>query len=134
MAQVADAWGQVDILVSNAGVGFGSAVLEENDDKAWGANYAVNVRGWMNSKPIPFKSARMPDAGAFRRIASGSAEVDALENRGLHSGKNRAELRAHRGLAAQKLWCADKIVSITKRLKESNNGILGFRRKNPQYL
>ncbi|MBE9550676.1 MAG: SDR family oxidoreductase [Proteobacteria bacterium] len=45
--QVADAWGQVDILINNAGVGFGSAVLTENQDRDWDGNYAVNVKGTM---------------------------------------------------------------------------------------
>jgi 3-oxoacyl-[acyl-carrier protein] reductase len=45
--QVADAWGRVDILINNAGVGFGSAVLNENQDKDWNANYGVNVLGTM---------------------------------------------------------------------------------------
>jgi NAD(P)-dependent dehydrogenase (short-subunit alcohol dehydrogenase family) len=44
---VAEQFGSVDILVNNAGVGFGSAILSENDDKAWDANYAVNVKGTM---------------------------------------------------------------------------------------
>ena len=45
--QVADAYGRVDVLVNNAGVGFGSAVLTENQDKDWDANYGVNVKGTM---------------------------------------------------------------------------------------
>ena len=44
---VADQFGSVDILVNNAGVGFGSGILDENDEKAWNANYAVNVKGTM---------------------------------------------------------------------------------------
>lgn len=45
--QVADAFGRVDILVNNAGVGLGSAILTENTDKDWDANYGVNVKGTM---------------------------------------------------------------------------------------
>lgn len=45
--EVADAWGRVDILINNAGVGFGSALLEENKDKDWDANYGVNIKGTM---------------------------------------------------------------------------------------
>jgi NAD(P)-dependent dehydrogenase (short-subunit alcohol dehydrogenase family) len=44
---VADNFGGVDILINNAGVGFGSAVLDENQDKDWNANYGVNVKGTM---------------------------------------------------------------------------------------
>lgn len=45
--QVAEAWGKVDILINNAGVGLGSAVLDENQPKDWDANYGVNVKGTM---------------------------------------------------------------------------------------
>ena len=45
--QVADEFGSVDILINNAGVAFGSAVLSENEDKDWNANYGVNVKGTM---------------------------------------------------------------------------------------
>jgi len=44
---VADAFGRVDILINNAGVGFGSALLDENTDRDWDANYAINVKGTM---------------------------------------------------------------------------------------
>ncbi len=37
--------GRIDYLVNNAGVGFGSATLTENDNGAWELNWAVNVRG-----------------------------------------------------------------------------------------
>jgi len=45
--QVVDHFGRVDILINNAGVGFGSALLNENTDKDWDANYAINVKGTM---------------------------------------------------------------------------------------
>ena len=45
--EVADAWGRVDILVNTAGVGFGSALLSENQGRDWDGNYAVNVKGTM---------------------------------------------------------------------------------------
>ncbi len=44
---VAENFGGVDILINNAGVGFGSAVLAENQDKDWNANFGVNVKGTM---------------------------------------------------------------------------------------
>jgi NAD(P)-dependent dehydrogenase (short-subunit alcohol dehydrogenase family) len=70
VAAVADAWGQVDILVNNAGVGFGSAVLEENDDKAWGANYAVNVRGTMELCRGVIPHMEKAGGGAIVNVAS----------------------------------------------------------------
>ena len=45
--QVVEHFGRVDILINNAGVGFGSALLEENRDKDWDTNYGVNVKGTM---------------------------------------------------------------------------------------
>ena len=59
----------------------------------------------MNSEPIPVKSARMPDAGAFRRIASGGAEADALENPGRHSGKKQSRIKG-----SQKTSSAEALV------------------------
>ncbi|MGD8954769.1 MAG: SDR family NAD(P)-dependent oxidoreductase, partial [Desulfobacterales bacterium] len=43
--QVVERFRRVDILINNAGVGFGSALLDENTDKDWDANYGVNVKG-----------------------------------------------------------------------------------------
>ncbi len=45
--KVVERFGRVDILINNAGVGFGSALLNENTDKDWDANYGVNVKGTM---------------------------------------------------------------------------------------
>ena len=45
--QVVERFGRVDILINNAGVGFGSALLDENTDKDWDVNYGVNVKGTM---------------------------------------------------------------------------------------
>ncbi len=68
--QVADAWGGVDILINNAGVGFGSAVLDENQDKDWNANYGVNVKGTMElcRGAIPYMESS--GGGAIVNIAS----------------------------------------------------------------
>ena len=40
-----EALGSIDYLVNNAGVGAGSAVFLENEERAWDFNYAVNVKG-----------------------------------------------------------------------------------------
>jgi 3-oxoacyl-[acyl-carrier protein] reductase len=47
VGDVVSRFGKVDILINNAGVGFGSALLEENTDKDWDANYGINVKGTM---------------------------------------------------------------------------------------
>ena len=44
---VVERFDRVDILINNAGVGFGSALIDENTDKDWDANYGVNVKGTM---------------------------------------------------------------------------------------
>ena len=45
--KVVERFGRVDILINNAGVGFGSALLDENTERDWDANYGVNVKGTM---------------------------------------------------------------------------------------
>lgn len=40
-------FGKLNILINNAGVGFGSALLGENSEKDWDTNYEVNVKGTM---------------------------------------------------------------------------------------
>jgi NAD(P)-dependent dehydrogenase (short-subunit alcohol dehydrogenase family) len=70
VTEVIETLGQVDYLVNNAGVGFGSAVLAENDDRAWEANWAINVRG-----TVAFCEAVLPHmaerkAGSIVNIAS----------------------------------------------------------------
>jgi 3-oxoacyl-[acyl-carrier protein] reductase len=68
--EVADAWGRVDILVNNAGVGFGSAVLNKNDDKDWDANYAVNVKGAMAMCKGTIPAMEKSGGGAIVNVAS----------------------------------------------------------------
>ncbi|MDJ0791507.1 MAG: SDR family NAD(P)-dependent oxidoreductase [Acidimicrobiia bacterium] len=45
VAGTIDELGSVDYLVNNAGVGVGSAVFLENDERSWDFNWAVNVKG-----------------------------------------------------------------------------------------
>ena len=45
--KITDIYGGVDVLINNAGIGFGSPSLAENTDSDWDANYAVNVKGTM---------------------------------------------------------------------------------------
>ena len=68
IAEVLSAYGSLDILVNNAGVGFGSSILNENDDKAWDANYAVNVKGAMAM--CKGAIAAMKNGGAIVNVAS----------------------------------------------------------------
>jgi 3-oxoacyl-[acyl-carrier protein] reductase len=68
--QVADAWGKVDILINNAGVGFGSAVLTENQPKDWDGNYGVNVKGTMALCRGVIPYMEQAGAGAIVNVAS----------------------------------------------------------------
>ena len=43
--RVAGELGGVDVLVNNAGIGMGSPILAENEERHWDANWAVNVKG-----------------------------------------------------------------------------------------
>jgi NAD(P)-dependent dehydrogenase (short-subunit alcohol dehydrogenase family) len=70
VADTVDALGRVDYLVNNAGVGAGSAVFLENDERAWDFNYAVNVKG-----TVAFCEAVLPHmtaqaSGSIVNIAS----------------------------------------------------------------
>ena len=67
---VADNFGAIDILINNAGIGFGSAILDQNQDKDWDANYAVNVKGTvaMCKGVIPYMEKA--GGGAIVNVAS----------------------------------------------------------------
>jgi 3-oxoacyl-[acyl-carrier protein] reductase len=68
--QVVDAYGSVDILVNNAGIGAGSPVFTENDDRAWDANYAVNVKGTMSMCRGALPHMEKAGGGAIVNVAS----------------------------------------------------------------
>ncbi len=70
IAHVIEAWGRVDILVNNAGIGAGSAVFMENDERAWDANYAVNVKGTMAMCRGVLPAMEQQGSGAIVNIAS----------------------------------------------------------------
>lgn len=59
-----EALGSVDYLVNNAGVGSGSPVFLENDERVWDFSYAVNVKG-----TVAFCEAVLPH---MERQGSGS--------------------------------------------------------------
>jgi NAD(P)-dependent dehydrogenase (short-subunit alcohol dehydrogenase family) len=70
VARTIEALGRVDYLVNNAGVGLGSAVFLENDEKAYDFDYAVNVKG-----TVSFCEAVLPHmvergSGSIVNIAS----------------------------------------------------------------
>ena len=64
VAGTVQALGSIDYLVNNAGVGAGSAVFLENEERAWDFNYAVNVKG-----TVAFCEAVLPH---MERQGSGS--------------------------------------------------------------
>ncbi|NME68338.1 SDR family NAD(P)-dependent oxidoreductase [Flammeovirga aprica] len=68
--QVLDAYGTLDIVVNNAGVGFGSALLDENTDKDWDANYAVNVKGALAVCKGAIPAMERSGGGAIVNVAS----------------------------------------------------------------
>jgi NAD(P)-dependent dehydrogenase (short-subunit alcohol dehydrogenase family) len=70
VAAVTKAYGGVDVLVNNAGIGAGSPNLLENTDRDWDANYAVNVKGAfaMCAGVIPSMESR--GGGSIVNVAS----------------------------------------------------------------
>jgi 3-oxoacyl-[acyl-carrier protein] reductase len=68
--QVVERFGRVDILINNAGVGFGSALLDENTDKDWDANYGVNVKGTMALCRGVFPYMEKSGGGSIVNVAS----------------------------------------------------------------
>ena len=68
--QVLDKYGSLDIVVNNAGVGFGSSLLNENTDKDWDANYAVNVKGAIAVCKGAIPAMEKSGGGAIVNVAS----------------------------------------------------------------
>ncbi|MEX0343287.1 MAG: SDR family NAD(P)-dependent oxidoreductase [Rhizobiaceae bacterium] len=70
IAEIKSRHGGIDILINNAGVGFGSPVFAENDAKAWDLNYAVNVKGAMAMCRAVLPVMETRGGGAIVNVAS----------------------------------------------------------------
>lgn len=68
--EVVAKFGRIDILVNSAGIGAGSAILEENTDRDWDANYAVNVKGTMAMCAGVLAQMEKNGGGAIVNVAS----------------------------------------------------------------
>jgi NAD(P)-dependent dehydrogenase (short-subunit alcohol dehydrogenase family) len=76
---VAGEFGGIDVLVNNAGIGMGSPILAENEDKHWDANWNVNVKG-----AVAFCEAVWPHLAA--RGAGSIVNIASLAGIGANSG------------------------------------------------
>ena len=63
-------FGGLDVLVNNAGIGMGSPLLAENEERHWDANWAVNVKGTVAFCEAVWPHMQARGGGSIVNIAS----------------------------------------------------------------
>jgi len=95
---VVDRFGQIDVLVNNAGIG-AAGTVEENDDDEWSRVLDVNVIGIARVTRAALPHLRRSAAAAIVNTCSVAA-TDGLPRRALYSASKGAVLSLTRAMAA----------------------------------
>jgi NAD(P)-dependent dehydrogenase (short-subunit alcohol dehydrogenase family) len=101
VAGVVDAYGQLDVLVNNAGVG-AQGTVEDNDDAEWLRVLDVNLMGMVRVTRAALPSLRASPAAAIVNTGSIAATVG-LPQRALYSATKGAVVALTRAMAVDHL-------------------------------
>lgn len=101
IAQVADRFGRLDVVVNNAGIGAAGTVAD-NDDQQWHRVFDVNVVGIARVSRAALPYLRHSPAAAIVNTCSIAATAG-LPNRALYSATKGAVLALTRAMAADHL-------------------------------
>lgn len=101
VAQVAEAFGGIDVLVNNAGIG-AQGTVEENDDDEWHRVYDINVVGMVRVTRAALPHLRASSHAAIVNTGSIVATTG-IANRALYSATKGAVTALTRAMAADHL-------------------------------
>ncbi len=101
IAQVADQFGRIDIVVNNAGIG-AQGTIEDNSDEEWHRVYDINVVGMVRVTRAALPYLRVSPAAAVVNTCSIAATAG-LPQRALYSATKGAVLALTRAMAADHL-------------------------------
>ncbi len=101
IAQVADEFGRIDIVVNNAGIG-AQGTIEQNSDEEWHRVYDVNVVGIVRVTRAALPYLRVSPAASVVNTCSIAATAG-LPQRALYSATKGAVLALTRAMAADHL-------------------------------
>lgn len=101
VAQVVDAFGRIDIVVNNAGIGAQGSVAD-NDDEEWARVFSINVTGIARVTRAALPELRKSPSAAVVNTSSIAATAG-LPQRALYSASKGAVLALTRAMAADHL-------------------------------
>jgi 2-keto-3-deoxy-L-fuconate dehydrogenase len=110
IAEIAAAYGGIDILINNAGIGAAGDV-SENDDSEWHRVYDVNVVGIARTTRAALAHLRASDNAAIVNTAS-VAGTSGLRNRALYSATKGAVIALTYAMAADHLHDGIRVNAI----------------------
>jgi NAD(P)-dependent dehydrogenase (short-subunit alcohol dehydrogenase family) len=101
IAQVADEFGRIDIVVNNAGIG-AQGTIEDNSDEEWHRVYDINVVGMVRVTRAALPYLRVSPAASVVNTCSIAATAG-LPQRALYSATKGAVLALTRAMATDHL-------------------------------
>jgi 2-keto-3-deoxy-L-fuconate dehydrogenase len=110
IAEIAAAYGGIDILINNAGIGAAGDV-SENDDSEWHRDYAGNGVGIARTTRAALAHLRASDNAAIVNTAS-VAGTSGLRNRALYSATKGAVIALTYAMAADHLHDGIRVNAI----------------------